>query len=347
MTAKYPLLTFTVMKNEGPFLLEWVAYQKVFGADQILIMTNGCDDGTDLMLDRLDEMGVVRHIPNPCMMGPKMVGKARHPHILGFEYGKFHKEWRNADYVLMCDTDEFPVAYVGDGGLDGLMDAAGGPDVLSLCERLFGSGDHVHYDERLITERFLHCSSSAPGRWRANKGIKSISRNRLDIDIRNHRPIVPSEDEAAVHWVDGAGNPFPAEARTTHIKGLDCRGRYVLGAINHYALRSYETYIAKVDRGDAVTNYDNRHDIVYFRRRNRTEDPDDAIQRMVPHVKEERTRLLKDDTLRRLHFAAIRHHRKKVYRLLEQPGFRALYDEMLVLGGQMSAKVDKSRAAPA
>ncbi|MEL7215478.1 MAG: glycosyltransferase family 2 protein, partial [Pseudomonadota bacterium] len=124
MTAKYPLLTFTVMKNEGPFILEWIAYQKVFGADKILVMTNNCDDGTDLLLDRLDEMGLVRHVPNPSGMGTKYVGKANHPHIVGMTYAKLHREWREAERVLMCDVDEFPIVYVGDGSFDALMDAA-------------------------------------------------------------------------------------------------------------------------------------------------------------------------------------------------------------------------------
>ncbi len=51
------LLTFTVMKNEGPFILEWVAWQRLMGVDHILVFTNDCDDGTDAILDELDRMG--------------------------------------------------------------------------------------------------------------------------------------------------------------------------------------------------------------------------------------------------------------------------------------------------
>jgi hypothetical protein len=329
MTAKYPLLTFTVMKNEGPFLLEWIAYQKVFGADKILVMTNDCEDGTDRMLDRLDDMGVVRHVPNPCGLGPNMIGKARHPHILGFEYGKLHKEWRDSEYILMCDTDEFPVVHVGDGGLDALMDAAGAPDILSLSERMFGADEHVHFTEQLILERFTRCSSSQPGKWRARKGIKSISRNHPQIDIRNHRPLLREEDADRFTWVDGSGAAFPEDAKTEHVKGLDCRGRYDLGAIHHYALRTFESFLVKVDRGDAVALYEDRLDTVYFRRRNRVDDINLNAHPKLEAVRDEMTTLMRDDDLKRQHYAAVRYHRNKIYRLLEHPVYKAMFDKLL------------------
>ncbi len=49
------------MKNEGPFLLEWVAHHKALGFDDIVICTNDCADGTDAMVRRLAEMGLARH----------------------------------------------------------------------------------------------------------------------------------------------------------------------------------------------------------------------------------------------------------------------------------------------
>ena len=49
------------MRNEGPFLLEWVAHHKALGFDDIVICTNDCADGTDAMVRRLAEMGLARH----------------------------------------------------------------------------------------------------------------------------------------------------------------------------------------------------------------------------------------------------------------------------------------------
>ena len=44
----------TTMKNEGPFILEWLAYHRAIGVDDFLIYTNDCTDGTDTMLDLLE-----------------------------------------------------------------------------------------------------------------------------------------------------------------------------------------------------------------------------------------------------------------------------------------------------
>jgi hypothetical protein len=43
----------TTMKNEGPFILEWLAYHRAIGVEDFLIYTNDCSDGTDTMLELL------------------------------------------------------------------------------------------------------------------------------------------------------------------------------------------------------------------------------------------------------------------------------------------------------
>ncbi len=48
----------TTMKNEGAFLLEWVAHHKALGFDHLVICTNDCDDPTTRMALRLQEMGL-------------------------------------------------------------------------------------------------------------------------------------------------------------------------------------------------------------------------------------------------------------------------------------------------
>ena len=55
----------TCMKNEGPFILEWLAYHRAIGFDDFLVYTNDCTDGTDTMLDALQARGIVQHRDNP------------------------------------------------------------------------------------------------------------------------------------------------------------------------------------------------------------------------------------------------------------------------------------------
>lgn len=59
------ITAITCVKNEGPFLLEWVAFNRVIGVTDFLIYSNDCDDGTAELLDALATAGLVVHLPNP------------------------------------------------------------------------------------------------------------------------------------------------------------------------------------------------------------------------------------------------------------------------------------------
>jgi hypothetical protein len=57
-------LIVTCVRNEAPLLLEWIAYHQAIGFTDFLLYSNDCDDGTDALLDRLAQMGVIAHVPN-------------------------------------------------------------------------------------------------------------------------------------------------------------------------------------------------------------------------------------------------------------------------------------------
>ncbi len=52
------------MKNEAPYIVEWVAYHRAMGVDNLLIYTNSCEGSTSEILDGLQEMGVLQHRNN-------------------------------------------------------------------------------------------------------------------------------------------------------------------------------------------------------------------------------------------------------------------------------------------
>lgn len=62
------VLVLANMKDERPFLLQWLSSYKSIGVAKFIIVSNDCNNGTDHMLDRLDKMGVARHLPNPFMV---------------------------------------------------------------------------------------------------------------------------------------------------------------------------------------------------------------------------------------------------------------------------------------
>ena len=52
------------VRNEGAFLLDWLAHHQSCGIDHVVALSNDCADGTDTLLDRLAELGHVTHIRN-------------------------------------------------------------------------------------------------------------------------------------------------------------------------------------------------------------------------------------------------------------------------------------------
>ncbi|MEM9852760.1 MAG: glycosyltransferase family 2 protein, partial [Pseudomonadota bacterium] len=60
----------STLKNEAPYLLEWVAHYQRLGAAGFTLFSNDCTDGTNLILNRLETLGVVNHYDNP--IGPGM-----------------------------------------------------------------------------------------------------------------------------------------------------------------------------------------------------------------------------------------------------------------------------------
>ena len=48
----------SMMKDEGPYVIEWIAHHLAIGFTDLVVYTNDCSDGTDSMLIRLEELGL-------------------------------------------------------------------------------------------------------------------------------------------------------------------------------------------------------------------------------------------------------------------------------------------------
>ena len=56
------ILAVTTLRNEAPFIVEWVAHMRAIGVTDLLVYTNDCDDGTDALLAVLAKHGILHHI---------------------------------------------------------------------------------------------------------------------------------------------------------------------------------------------------------------------------------------------------------------------------------------------
>ena len=121
------------VRNEGAFLLDWLAHHLACGVTHVVALSNDCQDGTDLMLDRLAQAGLVTHIRNE---GPHDKG--------GIQFSRLKLADRaqavqQADWLLALDIDEFVNVHVGARTLPDLIGALPGASAITLTWRLFGN----------------------------------------------------------------------------------------------------------------------------------------------------------------------------------------------------------------
>ena len=109
-------LAILTVKNEAAFLLEWLAHHRGVGFTDFLVISNDCSDGTDAMLDRLQEMGLLTHLRND---GPHPDS----PQWSALKRAGSHPLYAEADWALFFDIDEFVNIHVGDRRLPDLIAA--------------------------------------------------------------------------------------------------------------------------------------------------------------------------------------------------------------------------------
>ena len=313
----------TTMKNEGPFILEWLAYHRVIGVHDFLIYTNDCTDGTDTMLQMLQAKGLVQHRENPfrAMNLP--------PQHAALQAAESEPLIQNSGWAICMDVDEFINIKIGDGTLRALYAAMGDANMIALTWRLFGNSDVHGYDDRLLLDQFTLCAPEVVRKPHQAWGFKTLFRN-IDIykKLGVHRPkgLIPDLWDQ-VKWLNGSGRPLPREMfRNGWRSTLETYG-YDWVQLNHYAVRSAESFLVKRDRG-RVNHVDRDQGLNYWFRMNHNVVEDRTIQRMIPALRAEWNRLLADPGIAAAHAAAVAAHRAKITELRAQEQPEAFYAEL-------------------
>ena len=161
----------TTQKNEGGFLLKWIAYLKIIGLTDIVILSNDCEDGSDEMLDHLSKAGEIIHLRND---GPH---DDRRIQFAALKLADRQKAVKEANWIRHLDIDEFRNIHVGDGQISDLITALPEADAIALTWRMFGNNGIIEYKDRLITDQFARATPKIMHwPWRAFM-IKTLYRN--------------------------------------------------------------------------------------------------------------------------------------------------------------------------
>ena len=313
----------TTMKNEGPFILEWLAYHRAIGFDDIIVYTNDCDDGTDDMLELLMRKGLVEHRINQFR---KMDLKPQHAALQMAEDEPLIKQ---AKWVTCIDVDEYVNIKVGDGTLDALFDAVPDANMIAMTWRLFGNGDVHGYQDRPITSQFLQCAPELARKPHQAWGFKTLFANTgIFKKLGVHRPkgLNPQLWEQ-INWVNGSGGPLPRDMYRNGWRSTTDTYGYDLVQLNHYAVRSAESFLVKRDRG-RVNHVDRDQGLSYWFRMNHNVEQDVSIQRRLPMMQAELDRLMADQEIAAVHTHSVACHQAKIAALRQTSNYAAFYDTL-------------------
>ena len=99
---------------------------------------------------------------------------------------------------------------------------------------------------------------------------------------------------------------------------------YELVTLNHYILRSAESYLVKRQRG-RINHVDQDQGQAYWASRNYATETDASIHTHLPRAKSRHAELLADGELERLHNEAVAWHRQRIEMLRSQKEYQTLY----------------------
>jgi hypothetical protein len=226
-------------------------------------------------------------------------------------------------------VDEFINVKIGDGMLHTLFDAIGDANMVSMTWRLFGDADTAEFADQPVIAQFDRCAPEVTRKPHQAWGFKTLFRN-TDIfrKIGVHRPKgLKPEHWEQIRWVNGSGRPMPQNVLRNGWRSTLSSYGYDWVQLNHYAVRSAQSFLVKRDRG-RVNHGDRDQGQNYWFRMNHNMEQETSIRRMLPRLQAELDRLMGDPEIRAAHAASVAIHRAKIAELLSRPDTRAFYLEL-------------------
>lgn len=233
---KYYLAVCAIAKNEGPYFKEWIEWHRSQGVEKFYIYDNESTDCTKEVLAPYIESGLVEYCYWP---GQKQQ--------LATYDDCFEKHRLEARWIAVIDLDEYIVP-IKDRNICEFLRRMEEFAVVEINWLVYGSGGAKKQEPGGVMERFRRHSLPE---HKLNTHVKSIADPRRVCTMTGCHEAARISGKAA----DSHGVPLRKGFR-------DRIPQQDVIRINHYAVKSYEEFLAKRSRGRArVTTM---RDMSYF-----------------------------------------------------------------------------------
>lgn len=251
-----PATVLTSIKNECPYIVEFIAYYRLIGFNDILVVTNDNADDTLVALESLKKAGYVDYIAHT-------VAADQVPQRNGFRLASEHFARRGEDfYVYVADADEFLRLY-DTPDIQTYLDSLDAPDAVSFNWKFYGSNGHKARPNGLVLESY---DRRAKDSFREHLTLKSLFLRSPKLSgFTAHFPVFQEGSNPRVVYSDG-GPLDPARMLESPHQSWS-RRTFERAAIHHYGIKSWEEFLGKRVRGRGANRQSNggvRHTDEYF-----------------------------------------------------------------------------------
>ena len=254
----YTLSICAIMKNEGPYLKEWLDYHILVGVEKFYLYDNDSTDNTTEILKPYIDRGIVDYTYWP--------GKAQQQ--IAYT-DALNKHALDTKWMAIIDLDEFLVATEYDNIIDYLNSLPQNFAQLVIGWEQYGSSGHKTKPDGLVIENYKHHAAKS---W----GVKSIVNPRLVYETKN-----PHTHEVAGFSIDENGKKLGRIIQTEDRNITTNKIR-----VNHYVTKSFDEYIARMNQGSATTQKSTEYrSIEKFNWYDRNEIYDDIMDKYIDKLK--------------------------------------------------------------
>jgi Glycosyl transferase family 2 len=267
-TVKSRACVTAILRNETPFIIEWVAWHRLLGFD-VMIADNGSGGRQTELLKKLDAAGIIRRFD--------VTSISVMPQVPAY-HAMFHAALdAGYSYLGLLDAHEF-FEPLGDSSWHGAgvrviqrLFAETKAAAIGFNWMVFGSAGHTESSDDLVTDRFIRAADVSFGPNRVFKSFLDLWKCRIICDGENlcdflHPQGLKIGDANYSH--DGAPMRFGTDVQF----GKSASVSWKNARVRHYVVKTKAEFMRdKVARGQADAIVDLRYTNEFFAEYDRNE----------------------------------------------------------------------------